>query len=149
MNYLIYVERSAENLQFFLWHREYVKRFNEAKTSDIALAPEWTQSMEDEAVLRIQKEPADKIRKQVKTPAIAILSGTDFEKHTETPKAAAFEINPFSTPPLTPGDRDGSTDNVGSNGVSYRAQANEAFALAGIKAPCRPSSHICAGQGFR
>lgn len=136
MNYLIYVERSAENLQFFLWYREYTKRFNEATTSDMALSLEWTQAMEDEAIARIQKEQADKIRKGTKTPAIKISNRIDFEKH-EIPKAPGSETNPFSTPPQTPYDQDGSSEYVSSTEQSYRSQANEAFASAGIKAPCK------------
>lgn len=137
MNYLIYVERSAENLQFFLWHREYIKRFAEAKTSDVALAPEWTQAMEDEAILRLKKEHADKLRKATKTPAIAIFKGTDFEKGTEPSKGSiSTDANPFCTPPLTPGDHVASSEFAHSNVGSYREQANEAFIAAGIKAPC-------------
>ncbi|KAK0655808.1 hypothetical protein B0T16DRAFT_319899 [Cercophora newfieldiana] len=135
MNYLIYVERSAENLQFFLWYRDYVKRFSEAKTSDMALSLEWTQAMEEDAIARIQKEQSEKIRKETKTPAIKIFNGTDFEKRTEFPKAPASDTNPFSSPPQTPYDRDGSSEYVSSTEQSYRSQANEAFTSAGIKAP--------------
>ncbi|KAL2131628.1 hypothetical protein VTI74DRAFT_4812 [Chaetomium olivicolor] len=109
MNYLIYVERSAENLQFFLWYRDYARRFRDAKTADLALAPEWTQAMEDEAVARIKKEHADKVRRPPSRDAAAIFKGTDFEKAVEG------------------GTRPG-TDNLGS-------QASQAFAAAGVKAP--------------
>lgn len=139
MNYLIYVERSAENLQFFLWYREYIKRFEEAKTCDVALAPEWTPAMEDEAILRLKKEHAEKLRKATKTPAIAIFKGTDFEKGVQPPKAPSLSTdgNPFSTPPMTPGDHNLSSGFGSSNAGSYREQANEAFTAAGIKAPCK------------
>ncbi|KAK5663227.1 hypothetical protein OQA88_6645 [Cercophora sp. LCS_1] len=138
MNYLIYVERSAENLQFFLWYQEYVGRFEEAKTSDIALAPEWTQAMEDEAVLRLKKEHAENVRKATKTPAIAILNAIGFEETAEVVRkeSVTTEVNPFSTPPLTPGAVHGAVLDFESTNVgSYREQANEAFAVAGIKAP--------------
>jgi len=136
MNYLRYVERSAENLQFFLWHREYVNRFNKAKTSDITLAPEWTQAMEDDTVTRIQKEYADKIRKETKTPAIAIFNGTDFDKRTDVRKTSVPETNPFSSRFETPDDHEGFSDYVSSTEGSYRSQAHDAFSSAGIKAPC-------------
>jgi hypothetical protein len=42
MNFLKYIELSAENLQFFLWYRDYSKRFNELPASEKALSPEWT-----------------------------------------------------------------------------------------------------------
>ena len=138
MNYLIYIERSAENLQFFLWHRDYVQRFKEAKTSDIALAPEWTQAMEEETAARIQKEHTDKIRKDIKTPAIAIFKGTDFEKTPSAPpQTVVVDRDPFSTPPGTPDQRDQSTDFAAdANQSSYRSQATDAFLAAGVKAPC-------------
>jgi len=79
MNYLIYVERSAENLQFFLWHRDYSRRFADAKTPDIALAHEWTQSMEDDALVRVKEEQAEQARQAPKESA-GIFKGTDFEK---------------------------------------------------------------------
>ncbi len=79
MNYLIYVERSAENLQFLLWYRDFERRFADADTADLALAPEWTQAMEDETVARIKKNHADKVRK-VPDAAVDIFKGTDFER---------------------------------------------------------------------
>jgi hypothetical protein len=106
MNYLIYIEHSAENLQFFLWYRDYARRFASANTADLALAPEWTQTMEDEAVGRIRKEHAEKVRKARK-PAAGIFKGTDFDN--------------------------------GSVTVSDTSQslATQAFASAGVKAPCK------------
>ncbi|KAK3298525.1 uncharacterized protein B0H64DRAFT_77390 [Chaetomium fimeti] len=108
MNYLLYVERSAENLQFFLWYRDYERRFAAAKTADLSLAPEWTQAMEDEAILRIKKEQAGKAR-QTPKGAATIFKGTDFEKGIESE-------------PTTP------TDNS-------RSLASQAFASAGVKDP--------------
>jgi len=145
MNYLIYIERSAENLQFFLWYRDYVERFSAADTADMALAPEWTQAMEDEASAAAQKEHAEKLRKE---PAAAVIfKGTDFEK--KGPEAALREVaalptpaspgNPFSTPPRTPGGHESA--HSGSHAASYRAHAGEAFTQAGIKQPCMSSSH--------
>lgn len=42
MNYLIYIEHDAENLQFFLWYQDYSKRFAEIPAGERALSPEWT-----------------------------------------------------------------------------------------------------------
>ncbi len=131
MNYLIYVERSAENLQFFLWYRDYVKRFKEANTSDIGLAHEWTQAMEDEASTRIQKEHMEKLRKEPE--AAQIFKGTDFDR--KGAEGGVFESkDPFSTPPITPGDQESAYS--GSHGTSYNSQAGEAFVQAGAKQPC-------------
>ena len=41
MNYLIYVERAAENLQFFLWIRDYARRFEALPASEKSLSPPW------------------------------------------------------------------------------------------------------------
>lgn len=41
MDYLIYVERNAENLQFYLWYIDYVRRWNELPANDRALSPKW------------------------------------------------------------------------------------------------------------
>ncbi|KAK2774893.1 hypothetical protein FQN53_003407 [Emmonsiellopsis sp. PD_33] len=42
MNYLIYVERNAENLQFFLWHRDYTRRFSLIAERERRRSPKWT-----------------------------------------------------------------------------------------------------------
>lgn len=41
MNYLTYVEYVPENLLFYLWFRDYVKRFSSITDSDKALSPDW------------------------------------------------------------------------------------------------------------
>jgi hypothetical protein len=140
MNYLIYVEHSAENLQFYLWHQDYLKRFKEANTSDIALAPEWTQAKEDECIAKIQKDNTENLRReQLKTADI--FKGTDFEKKPGDTVIVETN-NPFSTPPRTPGnsaDHESmyTASNQGSNANTYRSQAGEAFTSAGIKQPCK------------
>ncbi|RDW89173.1 hypothetical protein BP6252_01205 [Coleophoma cylindrospora] len=41
MDYLVYVEHNAENLQFYLWYQEYVRRFESLPESQKVLSPEW------------------------------------------------------------------------------------------------------------
>jgi hypothetical protein len=41
MDYLVYVEHNAENLQFYLWFKDYVARFEALSPSEKALSPEW------------------------------------------------------------------------------------------------------------
>ncbi|KAL2181012.1 inorganic pyrophosphatase-like protein [Thermothelomyces heterothallicus CBS 202.75] len=112
MNYLVHVERSAENLQFFLWYRDYERRFAAATTADLSLAPEWTQEMEDGIIARLKKEHADKIRRASKD-AGANFGGADFEK--------------------------GNDKRNGSEMVAdkYHQLATRAFASAGAKDPFR------------
>ncbi|KAK2764658.1 hypothetical protein CKAH01_04823 [Colletotrichum kahawae] len=134
MNYLVYIELAAENLQFFLWHRDYTKRFQEAKTSDLALAPEWTTTQENEVLQRLFKDKSQRMRKK---PGQEIFKGTDFEK-TGAAAAVVEDPNPFGTPPVTP-PQDQDSVYTGSNGVSnadsYRSQASEAFAAIGARQP--------------
>ena len=44
IEYLLYVEHCAENLQFFLWYKDYAKRFENLSASEQCLSPEYTQS---------------------------------------------------------------------------------------------------------
>ena len=138
MNYLIYVEHSAENLQFYLWYKDYVKRFHDANTDDISLAPEWTQSMEDEVITRIRKEQSEKVRPSPATDSM--FTGTGFEK-------AAVEIPQSPTNPFNAASRSSqgeseagsvfnSSQSMPSDGTNYKAQAADAFQAAGVKLPC-------------
>lgn len=42
MDYLVYVAHDAENLQFYLWHRDYERRFAALGPQDYSLSPAWT-----------------------------------------------------------------------------------------------------------
>jgi hypothetical protein len=146
MNYLVYIEHSAENLQFYLWLKDYSKRFEDAPTADTALAPVWTQEMEEEVLTRVQKEKASRLRQEA--PGAEIFTGTDFEKKMKKPDPGLAAVksgnnNPFNTPPRTPaGGHDNDTESIGmsqftSTQATYKSLASEAFASAGAKAPCQ------------
>lgn len=47
MDYLIYIAKDAENLQFFLWYRDYCARFKALDESAKRLSPEWKGSTEN------------------------------------------------------------------------------------------------------
>ncbi|KAF4988884.1 hypothetical protein FDECE_14884 [Fusarium decemcellulare] len=137
MSYLIYVEHAAENLQFYLWFKDYEKRFNTTTTTDVRLAPEWTRTMQDEAVIRIRKDQADKNRKEPN--AAEIFKGSDFEKKAYTQDAAVSGTDPFATPPQSRGE-DASTYTASNiahslDAASYQSQASEAFQTAGVRQP--------------
>ncbi|KAL0938003.1 uncharacterized protein CTRU02_207734 [Colletotrichum truncatum] len=133
MNYLVYIELAAENLQFFMWHKDYTKRFAEAKASETALAPEWTPAKESEVLQRLFKEKSQRMRQK---PGQEIFKGTDFEK-TGTATAIVQDSNPFGTPPRTPEDHESiyTPSNGLSNADTYRSQATDAFTAAGAKQP--------------
>jgi hypothetical protein len=144
MNYLTYVEHAAENLQFFLWFKDYEKRFLEASPSELVLAPEWTQAMEEEAVAKIRKDNVEKRRAEA--PEAAIFRGTDFDGHGKEHHGSAdmHDDNPFSTPPRTPASTHQSDSasvhssnmrRVSTYASTYKSQAAEAFHSAGVRQP--------------
>ena len=152
LNYLIYIEHAAENLQFFLWYNDYVKRFNNLPAKEQALAPSW--SAEKEGEQQEGKEATEMQKQQISPEAAAAFKGTDFA----APKASVKEINknPFNTPPRSSrGDADsiaaseaawsegGSTLNVSRvTGGSHQRQAAEAFETADLKwQPCKILSY--------
>lgn len=49
MDYLIYIEHNAENLQFFLWYSDYVQRWSRLPRRQKSASPPWTTDCEDEA----------------------------------------------------------------------------------------------------
>jgi hypothetical protein len=150
MNYLYYIEHSAENFQFFLWYLDYVQRFKGANTLDLSLAPEWTRAQQDNALQAAQTQAtAQKTRALAKND---IFKGTDFDN---SPGAIGSESkDPFVTTPCTPGDTmpnrkasqpwdlssQGLSGYESSYSTSYmgslKQTASEAFQSVGLKQPC-------------
>ena len=138
MNYLVYIEHSAENLQFYLWYRDYEKRFNAASKADTNLAPEWTQGMQNDTVARLRKSIIEKQRAE--PPASNIFKGTVFEKQPDFATVTHAIANPFSTPPRTPDQEDQGSVSTKSNDfastqASHKTLAAEAFHAAGARQP--------------
>ncbi|KAL3426567.1 hypothetical protein PVAG01_00076 [Phlyctema vagabunda] len=152
MNYLLHIERAPENLQFFLWHRDYTLRFNEASPSETALAPEWTRMDQEKALQEAQAQATAKkalLRKSA-GPANEIFKGTNFASNTKV--TIVEKQDPFATPPRTA--ENGSTRNVNnpwdemsmpgtkarstfssSQPDSHHTVAAEAFQAAGLNKP--------------
>lgn len=144
MNYLVYIEHAAENLQFFLWYQNYVKRFNAMPANERSLAPVWTQEQVEAEAMASQNNGLGP--KMVTPETAAVFKGTDFAP----PKTSVIEIkgNPFNTPPRTPNlERDsmapsepawsdtGST--MFSSNKSFQKKAGDAFQGADLKwQPC-------------
>ncbi|KAL9624696.1 MAG: hypothetical protein Q9160_001050 [Pyrenula sp. 1 TL-2023] len=142
MNFLIYIEHAAENLQFFLWYQDYVRRFSELPSNEQALAPVWTAEQEERALAA----QAGNGPRPPKSDVNGMFKGTDFDPRA---KSHHFETghNPFNTPPRTPnGEKDsiapsatawiedGSTMQS-SGSRSYGKKAAEAFETAGQLQP--------------
>lgn len=140
MNYLKYIEHAAENLQFWLWYRDYAKRFSELPSNERCLAPEWTVE-QAEAELINQNAPAP-APKNLRPETVAVLAGTDFAL------AKSRRGNPFETPPGTPVEPTRKPNpSVGTGEVdvsdddSIHAKAAGAFEKADLKwQPCKSES---------
>ena len=146
MNYLIYIEHAAENLQFFLWYRDYSLRFSELPEGERGLAPEWT--VEQAEALANQNNTNS--TKLVSAETAAVFKGTDFAP----PMSSVAEVkgNPFSTPPRTPTkeresfahSENGWSDNASTVNNSYKSsyqkKAAGAFEAADLK--LQPCEHI-------
>ena len=144
MNYLVYIEHAAENLQFYLWYRDYVKRFDAMPAGERALAPVWTVEQAEAEAFNNQNTLAPKT---VSPQTAAVFQGTDFAP----PNASVVEIkgNPFNTPPMTPTtERDSimhSENNWSEAGStlyslnkSFKKKAGDAFQGADLKwQPCK------------
>ena len=68
MDYLIYVERNAENLQFYLWYIDYVRRWNELPAKDQALSPKWQPEPVETQNLVKEKDRRSLFRSSVNSP---------------------------------------------------------------------------------
>ncbi|KAL8799798.1 MAG: hypothetical protein Q9182_005630 [Xanthomendoza sp. 2 TL-2023] len=130
MNYLIYIEHAAENLQFFLWHKDYVRRFDLLPENERRLAPEWTVEQAEVQALALKDKPAP--MKSISADAAALFKGTDFG----VPKATVIDLgkgasNPFGTPPMTP--RYGDHDSIAQS--EYPWSDSGSTLRSGFKAP--------------
>jgi hypothetical protein len=98
MDFSKYIERNPENLQFYLWYRDYLKRFENLPNGERSLASEWTveRAAAEAEAARLEEKP-----KKVNPTATAVLKGTDFD--SKTGKAVVSEVHPdpFKDPPQT------------------------------------------------
>jgi hypothetical protein len=146
MEYVYHVERNAENLQFFLWYRDYVKRFDALPEKERSLAPEWTMDAAEAQALASQ---TNGVGKRVNPEIAAMLKGTDFGPK---PKVTASDVtgNPFNTPPRTPANEKESTGPASDTGWSddvstvkdsryhnLPAKAAGAFQTSELLQPCK------------
>lgn len=152
MNYLKYIEYSAENLQFFLWHQAYTKKFEALPASERALSPEWTLTKAESEALASQH-----VARQMKISAdtAAAIKGTGLDS-TPTVNESEKGSNPFFTPPRTPSGESKRQDtqsmfsatestSIGWSSVENTAltkkRAEGAYDEAGLKwQPCKHSN---------
>lgn len=116
MDFLVYIEHDAENLQFFLWYRDYLKRWAELAASEQALAPVWTPEKAQQVRTEIMNEKSAKLNGK----AAQVLKGTDFDPKA---KKNGDAPNPFNTPPRTPSN-EGGRDSVAPSTVGWSEDAS-------------------------
>jgi hypothetical protein len=90
MNYLLYIELAAENLQFYLWFRDYIKRFSQLPQNEKVLSVPWFSERNDPATLA-QRGP--RLKSPPATAVPNIFKGTAFDSQPVTLQEKA--INPF------------------------------------------------------
>ena len=115
MKYLVYIEHCAENLQFYLWYKDYVKRFGQLPKSEQALSPERTlPAISEGQVGQFPNLGKPKGRNLEKSSAqrffqhtFASLGSGSFEEGLPGISPPGFSpgsshSHPFDTPPRTP-----------------------------------------------
>ena len=88
MNYLTHIELAAENLQFFLWHRDYCRRFAEMPESERVLAPEWTEAHAAESETT---PPKSQIKVSPETAALMARTKLDVNTKSRASQSAASD----------------------------------------------------------
>lgn len=138
MDFLKYIEHSAENLQFYMWFKDYIKRFEDLPANERALSPEWTQAQEEAEVANFRNQLKEK---PLVVEGNAILRGQDM---APAPVSSQSEgKNPFgdsqadleekhslesAEPPRT-----GVAGTIGTMKTNWSKDASTAFEEAGCK----------------
>ena len=150
MDFLRYIEYDAENLQFYLWYRDYCQRFAELPESEQVLAKEWTP---EQALAEKTNAEKERLPKKVAPGGASVLKGTDFDPHV---KMSAPDVvpNPFNTPPRTPSaaDRDSvvpstvgwseDSSTLRNDTGNHEKRTETAFDDAGTLQPCMNAPNI-------
>lgn len=148
MDFLQYIEHDAENLQFYLWFRDYVKRFASLPETEARLAPEWTPE-QARAEAMAEKEKISSSKKM--TPEVAAILGDSTP--IVQPKIVGADgsaPNPFNTPPRTPSGHEREESmapstvgwsedqaSIGTEKVNHAKKAAQAFEEVNAFQPCK------------
>jgi hypothetical protein len=81
----VYVEYNAHNLWFFLWYKDYVRRFDPLPGKEKVLAPEWIPETKD--LPDLSNNPEDGEKKKTKRNTLA----ASMEIGYESTSAALFD----------------------------------------------------------
>jgi hypothetical protein len=130
MNYLLYIEYSAENLQFYMWFRDYIKRFDKLPQSEKLLSPPIDpEKLETE---NLASPKMGKISKTANETLVSVFKGSSFAAPGTSPFEAESPLDEKSI-----AWSDASTVNS-SKKTDYQNVAAVAFESAEVKVqPCK------------
>lgn len=138
LNYMKYVEHDAENLQFFLWYRDYCQKFEQLPVSLKDLSPPWTTAQAEVAESRSIRS----VRSKRVDPVIASVPRDTAYSAISQPVVDSDRGNPFHDPPgptseIEARETPGSSEHGSSSGdekilrgpptPTFTRIANEAF----------------------
>lgn len=151
VKYMIYVEHGAENLQFFLWHKDYTERFEKLPESEKVLSPEYKHpTVVPEALVRPRLFGKGNSEKKAAAKIIETAFDMAEKEQNHSPQLAPPSpswSNPFNTPPTTPDDASSKYGSqltpfdsvVGTSigNIDHKAVAMGAYQSANVKVqPC-------------
>lgn len=154
VKYMIYVEHGAENLQFFLWHRDYTQRFENLPENENVLSPEYKHpavTADGLAKPKLLAKGGDQAAVRVIEKAF---EASEKENRPPLPsQGVSTHSDPFRTPPLTPDYASmtnmkladshsltpfDSMQAISLGSIDHKAVTAEAFGNANVKfQPCR------------
>ncbi|TGZ82464.1 hypothetical protein EX30DRAFT_370557 [Ascodesmis nigricans] len=133
MKYLLYVEHGAENLQFFLWYRNYVERFNELPQTEKSLSPPYVPPPDNEISRpSTAKLKSDGLSKELfDAPPLP-----SHNLHHLVPMASmqSMKSDPFSDPPSNPSISPFDIP-MGDAVIDHKKVTADAFAAAAVPQP--------------
>jgi hypothetical protein len=144
MDFLKYIEHSAENLQFYMWFKDYVQRFESLPEREKMLSPEWTQAQEEAEIAAYRSH---RKQKSLSTEAHQILKSQELEP---AKLSSGLETDPEKQDPFRDAHKNSSdkssvdtdstrrpTTGMQSMRTAYSKTAESAFDDAGCKfQPC-------------
>lgn len=151
MNYACYIEYNSENLRFFLWYKDYCKRFEAASKTETDLSLEWTKAQQEAVVQDISAQTKSAVRS---TRGINKETFMDKQPDKKKTKATTGRKDPFTTPPRTPTDKadnsgiqrsavlpweiesDKSASEIFASNDHYKKAISDAFDSVGVRQPC-------------
>lgn len=108
LDYLLYVEHRAENLQFYLWMVDYCQRFRHAPKPLTDLSPQWTDSLSRKYAGAVPVVPSgtpidvdlDKQSADISSVSTWDCEQSEFSDHfTQTMNSIHFSVSPVNVTP--------------------------------------------------